>query len=216
VRFGNFPFAMRPSRAWVGLARAATVLGSKGIGAVAAGAAAFGAVAIGALAIRSIAIKRGKIGRLSIEELEVRRLRVGELVVEERDVPRPFENLEGHNHVSLTTFRRSGAAVPTTLWFALADGRLYATTPPNSGKMKRIRNDPRVILTPCNAWGRPRGESVAGLARDVDGAASGRAEAALHEKYWLGLGLFHLFGKDEIGRVTLEVRPADMEGAWSF
>jgi hypothetical protein len=69
---------MRPSRARVGLARAATVLGSKGIG---------------ALAIRSIAIKRGKIGGLSIEELGVRRLRVGELVVEERDVPaRPTEN----------------------------------------------------------------------------------------------------------------------------
>ena len=131
MRSGNFRFAMRPSRARVGLARAATVLGSKGIGAVAAGAAAFGAVAIGALAIRSIAIKRGKIGRLSIEELEVRRLRVGELVVgEERDVPRPFESLEGHNYVSLTTFRRSGEAVPTTLWFALVDGRLYATTLP--------------------------------------------------------------------------------------
>ena len=79
--------------------------------------------------------------------------------------------------------------------------------------MKRIRNDPRVILTPCNAWGRPRGESIAGLARAVDGAAPGRAEAALREKYRLGLGLFHLFGKDEIGRVTLEVRPADTEGA---
>lgn len=174
MRSGNFPFAMRLSRAWVGLARAATVLGSKGIGAVAAGAAAFGAVAIGALAIRSIAIKRGKIGRLSIEELEVSRLRVGELVVEGRDVPRPFENSEGHNHVSLTTFRRSGEALPTTPWFALADGRLYAPTPPNLGKMKRIRNDPQVILTPCNAWGRPRGESVEGLARGIHGAAPRR------------------------------------------
>ena len=103
--------------------------------------------------------------------------------------------------------------MPTTLWFALADGRLYATTPPDSGKMKRIRNDPRVILTPCNAWGRPRGQGVAGLARDVDGAAPGQAEATLREKYRLGLGVFYLFGKHEIGRVTLEVRPANTEGA---
>jgi uncharacterized protein len=197
-----------------GLARAATAFGATGVGAVAAGAAAFGAVAIGALAIRSIAIKRGKVGRLSIDELEVGRLRVGELIVEEeRSGPRPFEYLEGHNYVSLTTFRRSGEAVPTTLWFALADGRLYATTPTDSGKMKRIRNDPRVILTPCNAWGRPRGESGEGLARIIDGAAPVQAEGALREKYRLGLALFHLFGAHEIGRVTLEVRPADAEGA---
>ena len=65
------------------------------------------------------------------------------------------------------------------------------------------------------AW-EPRGGSIAGLARAVDSAAPGRAEAALREKYRLGLGLFHLFGKDEIGRVTLEVRPADTEGAWSL
>src|ERR687893_3235134 len=71
--------------------------------------------------------------------------------------------------------RRGGEVVPMTLWFALADGRLYATTPPDSGKMKRVRNDPQVILTPCNAWDRPRGESVEGwlgasTARHPDGA----------------------------------------------
>ena len=83
MRSRTVRFVMRPSRARVDLARAATVAGSKGIGAVAAGAAAFGAVAIGAPTIRSIAIKPGNVGRLSIEELEVGRLRVREFVVEE-------------------------------------------------------------------------------------------------------------------------------------
>ena len=99
-------------------------------------------------------------------------------VEEERSWPRPLEELEGHNYVSLTTFRRGGEVVPTTLWFALADGRLYATTPPDSGKMKRVRNDPQVILTSCNAWGRPRGESVEGLARGIHGAAPRRGRAS--------------------------------------
>ena len=121
---------MHPFGGRVGLARAATAFGSTGVG-----ASAFGAVAIGTLAIRSIAIKRGNIGCLSIDELQVGRLRVRELTV--------GEELEGHNYVSLTTFRRGGEVVPTTLWFALADGRLYATTPPDSGKMKRVRNDRR-------------------------------------------------------------------------
>ena len=199
---------VHPFRARVSLARAATAFGSTGVG-----VAAFGAVGIGALAIRKIVIKRGNIGRLSIDELEVGRLRVRESIVEEeRSRPRPLEELEGHKYISLTTFRRGGEAVPTTLWFALADRRLYAT-PPDSGKMKHVRNDLQVILTPCNSWGRPRGESVEGLAGGIHGAVPRRAQAALHEKYRLGLALLHLFGKHEIGQVTLEVCPADEEGA---
>lgn len=201
-----------PSGSRAGFAKEATALRARSLGALAVGATAAGAVAIGALAIRSLAVKRGKIERLDIDKLEVRRLRVRELVVEEtRSGPRPFEVLEGHGYVNLTTFRKSGEAVPATVWFALVGDSVYVTTPPDSGKMKRIRNDPRVVMTPCNAWGRPRGESVEGVARIIDGAAPERAEAALHEKYRLGLALFHLFGRREVGRVTLEIRPVDAE-----
>jgi hypothetical protein len=35
----------------------------------------------------------------------------------------------------------------------------------------------------------------------------------LHERYRLGLALFHLFDKHGIGRVIMEVCPADEEGA---
>ena len=120
-----------------------------------------------------------------------------------------FGYLSGRRYVNLTTFRRSGEEVTTPVWFVLVDDRLYMTTPPNSGKMKRIRNDPRVIVTPSTSWGAPRGEGVEGLARDVEEEETGRAEEALREKYRVGLGLFHLFGQEEIGRVVLEVRPAE-------
>lgn len=32
--------------------------------------------------------------------------------------------LKGHRYVNLTTFRKSGEAIPTTVWFALVDGRV--------------------------------------------------------------------------------------------
>ena len=200
----------KPFGARVASVRGATALGSTSLGAAAAGAAAFGAVAVGALAIRRLAIGRGKVGHLSIEDLEVGRLRVRELVIEEqRSRPRPFDALEGHKYVSLTTFKKSGEAVSTPLWFATVDGSVYMTTPPDSGKMKRIRNDPRVRLEPSNAMGKPRGRSIEGIARPIEGGrVAERAEEALREKYRFGLALFHLFGKHEIGEVTLEVRPA--------
>jgi uncharacterized protein len=68
----------------------------------------------------------------------------------------PFDLLEGQRYIRLTTFRRSGEAVPTTVWFAPVDGRLYVFTSANSGKAKRIRNNPRVTLTPSNFRGKPK------------------------------------------------------------
>jgi hypothetical protein len=56
------------------------------------------------------------------------------------------------------------------------------------------------------------GESVEGVGRILaDGEAPERANAAFGEKYRRGLALFHLFGRTEIGDLTLEVRPADAE-----
>ncbi len=194
------------------LARSATALGATSLGALAAGALAGGAVAIGALAIRTLAVKRARVQRLSIDVLEVRRLRVQSLIVEdERDAPHPFEYLEGHKYILLTTFRENGEPVPTPVWFVLRDGRLYITTDPESGKMKRIRREPRILISPCNARGRPEGASVEGMARSVEDEPTEEAEAAFREKYRLALGLFHLFGRREIGRITLEIRPADSE-----
>ena len=202
----------------VGGARAygAEALGSLALGALAAGAVGGGAVAIGALAIRRLAVKRGRIGSLSIGELEVNRLRVGELVVETQREPHPFDALEGHQYLRFTTFRRSGEAVSTPLWFEVWDGRLYATTPTDSGKMKRIRNNPRVVLSPGDARGRPRGESIEGLARQLgEGEAPEEARQAYWKKYGRKLTaarhFFRIFfGEGEIGKLTMEVRPADL------
>ena len=113
--------------------------------------------------------------------------------------------------MNLTTFRRSGEAVSTPPGFALADGRAYTTTPSDSGKTKRIRKDPRVLMAPSNARGKLRGESIEGIARPMQGGSLEHAEKALREKSRFDLAVFRLFGKRKIGDVTLEVRPVGEE-----
>ena len=56
--------------------------------------------------------------------------------------------------VQLTTFRRTGVAVPTTVWIARDGTNLYVTTPADSGKVKRLRNDGKVELRPSGRRGR--------------------------------------------------------------
>ena len=120
----------------------------------------------------------------------------------------PFDVLDGHEYVRLTTFRRSGEPVHTPVWFAEHDGRLYVTTDPHSGKMKRIRNDEQVVLTPCTPWNTPRGESVGARGRPF--ADDGRGERALRDKYGWKMWLYgRLEREDFVGRATLELRPLD-------
>lgn len=121
----------------------------------------------------------------------------------------PFGILEGHNYVSLTTYRKSGEGVSTPVWFARAGEALYVFTDVKSGKVKRIRNEPRVTLTPSDLRGRPRGGNAVAAARIMDAAEFDAADRALREKYgWqyrVFRGVLRLQGK--LSRSTfLELR----------
>ncbi len=127
------------------------------------------------------------------------------------------QRLDREAYFSLETFRKSGVAVATPVWFAEGDGRFWVFTEARSGKMKRLRNDPRVRVTPCNVRGRTHGDVAwQGTARRVDDPD--RVAAAyrfLHRKYGWQMKvtdlLSRLFGRIE-GRAILEIEltsPAD-------
>ena len=92
--------------------------------------------------------------------------------------------LEDEPYVSLRTYRRSGVAVDTPVWCAPADGHLYVFSAGEAGKVKRIRNDGKVQLAPCNATGKLRGDWVDGTAELVASADEiATALQALRRKY---------------------------------
>ena len=96
-----------------------------------------------------------------------------------------LDDLAGEQFVSLTTFRRNGTPVPTPVWLARDGDALVVTTPENTGKVKRLRHDPRVELRPCSRLGRvhPDAPTITGTAEVVT-PASGHL-AALRRKYGL-------------------------------
>ena len=94
-----------------------------------------------------------------------------------------FEALRTHQYISLTTFRKTGVGVATPVWFALADGKLVGTTQVQTGKVKRIRNNPKVTVAPSTARGEVLGELQNGLCRVLEPSEFKRAEDALKKKY---------------------------------
>jgi hypothetical protein len=92
--------------------------------------------------------------------------------------------LEREPYMSLATFRKSGVAVATPVWFARIGDRLYVVTGGETGKVKRLRNSPRARVAPCDSRGRLRDEWQEASARVVrDPARIEAAHRALVAKY---------------------------------
>ncbi len=119
-----------------------------------------------------------------------------------------FESLASHQFIQLKTFRKSGVAVATTMWFALHDGKLYVNTGASTGKMKRIRNNGHVQFTPCSRFGTVLGDGteLEGQARELAAGEARIARDLLIKKYGLPFRIFLLFGNmRKTSRVFIEI-----------
>ena len=62
----------------------------------------------------------------------------------------------GHaRFVLLTTYRASGAPVATPVWIVSDADQVAVLTNADSGKVRRLRNNPSVTLVPCTPRGKP-------------------------------------------------------------
>ncbi|MFI0713427.1 PPOX class F420-dependent oxidoreductase [Streptomyces inhibens] len=98
------------------------------------------------------------------------------------------EALARSPYVSLVTYRKDGSPVPTPVWAVAEGAELLVWTRDDSWKVKRLRNDARVSVTPCDVRGRiAEGvHTVEGTGRLLEGGAElGRVRRAMARKYGL-------------------------------
>lgn len=118
-----------------------------------------------------------------------------------------FAALDKQNYLSLETFRKNGAGVRTPVWFAAdpttdlrsRNARLYVYTIENTGKVKRVRNNPRVRVAPCSRTGVVKGDWIDANARIVEGAEADRGSKLLTRKYFIKR-LFDLFAMFRVAK----------------
>lgn len=125
-------------------------------------------------------------------------------------------SLAPHRFVSLTTFRRSGEPVATPVWVVGDGADLLVLTPAGTGKLRRLRRDPRVEVRPCTRQGRVHTHApvAAGHAEVVtDPAAVDSVRERLHAKYGREYTIFMAVEKlarrgASPERVVIRIRPA--------
>jgi uncharacterized protein len=93
--------------------------------------------------------------------------------------------IRGQKYVSLTTFRKNGVAVSTPIWFAEDGGKMYFMSRDDSGKAKRIRNNPQAKVAPCTIRGKVTGPEFRAQVRLLPHQDWERARKLIRDKYWL-------------------------------
>lgn len=124
-------------------------------------------------------------------------------------VTTPFDALNNHSYISLTTFRKNGQPVATPVWFAQSNGKLYIFTITSAGKIKRLKHTSRVTVAPCTMSGKVVGDALNAHGRILETAEERhRADQALTQKYgWQKRVFFFLYrlqGQKESDRTYIE------------
>ena len=89
-------------------------------------------------------------------------------------------------YLNMETYRKTGKPVATPVWFAEESGTLYVYSLANAGKVKRIRNNPKVRIVPCDVRGKPKGEWIEAKARILDERGAALGHKLLNKKYgWM-------------------------------
>lgn len=105
--------------------------------------------------------------------------------------------ISDEKYVASTTFRKSGAAVPTATWIVpLDDGRVGFWTSSASGKYRRLQGDPRITLQPADSRGRVRdgAPAVPGTVQLVtSGGDFDAIQARVRAKYGFAVSMSRLF-----------------------
>ena len=106
-------------------------------------------------------------------------------------------------YINLETYRRNGQAVRTTVWFVMDAGTIYIRTDMNSGKIKRIKNNPNIRITPSGARGQLKGKWIEGKIKMAGSLELEHANQLLDQKYGIQGKIIRVFNKIRNTRPTV-------------
>ncbi len=107
--------------------------------------------------------------------------------------PDKLAQFDNENVISIETYRKNGQPVRTPVWFLKENGILIIHTGGSSGKIKRIRKNPKVRVAPSKFRGEPKADYIDAHAElDDDPETLEKYYNLIYKKYGL-MGSFTKF-----------------------
>jgi PPOX class probable F420-dependent enzyme len=110
-------------------------------------------------------------------------------------------------YINLETYKKNGKVVSTPVWFVIEDKKVFVITRSGTGKVKRLRNNPNVRISPCNFRGKLKGKWVNGTASFQDSLECKRIMYLRNKKYGFQSKLASLFtvGKGKFILISIKI-----------
>ena len=108
-----------------------------------------------------------------------------------------MSHLAGGKYINLETYRKNGQGVRTPVWFVERNNGegsvLYVRTSDDTGKYKRVRNNPSVQIAPCDMRGSVKGKWIKGEARIAGEEEKIKVFKMLEKKYGIMYKMTRMF-----------------------
>ena len=126
--------------------------------------------------------------------------------------PTGLSRFQGEKVMSLETFRRNGEPIRTPVWFLVEDGVIYVHTDDSTGKVKRIRRNPRVRIAPSHFRGKPKADYIEARAElETNPETVEKYRSRIYKKYGIQGTLttfMQRFSRSKAKDIIIVVRPS--------
>lgn len=111
-----------------------------------------------------------------------------------------LDELQSKKYISVETYKKSGEAIQTPVWFFIANGQVHVVTRSKTGKIKRLRNSPKVRIAECTIRGKIIGRWKSGTATILDSTQTKEMVGIRDKKYGFAARVAKFFtsGKGEL------------------
>jgi PPOX class probable F420-dependent enzyme len=118
-----------------------------------------------------------------------------------------IHQFDNSKYINLETSKKNGNVVITPVWFVIEDKKVFVVTRAGTGKVKRLRNNPNVRISPCNFRGKLKGKWVNGTASFQDSLECKRIMYLRNKKYGFQSKLASLFtiGKGDFILISIKI-----------
>ena len=112
-------------------------------------------------------------------------------------------------YINLETYKKDGTPIRTPVWFVIDNDLIYVITRNSTGKVKRLRNNHDVRITPCSFKGKPKDEWVTAKAENITGDEADKAIKLRKKKYGMSARLIGLFTSQKGNLVVYSIKITD-------
>jgi PPOX class probable F420-dependent enzyme len=116
------------------------------------------------------------------------------------------DRFPNQKYIVVETFRKSGVGVKTPVWFVEEDGLVWVVTRQMTGKVKRIKNNPKVNIAVSSYSGKPKSEWHSGIATIVTGETEKKIIQKRDKKYGMMAKLVSIFSARKGQYVVFSVK----------